>query len=148
MDTGLPAAVVAAVAAALLCELIWRFDLRPRALWNGGGLTLVQPFAVDVVRWGAIGSVAVSGNTVRVTASDGTPHEWEFDRYWWLARFSSAYAERSDVLEARLVDALEKGRGEGDVHRPPSGIPRRPLAFLLLVAGSAVAGHFVVPLMG
>lgn len=139
LTTGIAAPAVSAVVAALLCELLWRFDLRPRLLWNDGGVTIVHPLSVITLRWNEIATITTTGNTIHVSG-----HDWEFDRYWWLARLSPAYAQRQHDLVATLTDALERGREGGE---PPSDIPRRPVAFLLVIAATAVAGHFVAPLV-
>ncbi|RLK61322.1 hypothetical protein CLV68_1859 [Actinokineospora cianjurensis] len=145
---GLPAIPIAAVVAAGACEVIWRSGLRPRLLWNEGGLTAVWAVRVRALRWSEIARIDVRGNAFLVATGDGESLRWEFDRVWWLARLSRRYADVGSGVGARLQEALDSGRAGGELHRPPEFRARRPwLVFVLVVAAAAALTPLVTKLM-
>ncbi|MGW5052614.1 hypothetical protein [Actinokineospora sp. NPDC004072] len=141
LGVDLPAAAVGAVSAAVACEIIWRFGIRPRLLWNEGGLAIVHPLSVCLVRWSEVATVELQGNAIRVSASAGQTHEWDFDRMWWLARLSDRYASRG----VNAVEEMRSHLGRGEAHRLPAAELSRPWVMWLVVAATALLAHFVTP---
>lgn len=138
-----PWAVVAVVALPLL-EVIWRSGLRPRLVWNEGGLAVVRPFTTSVYRWEEVGRVEEEFNRLHIVLHDGHEEVWEFDQAWLWSKVSKRYAARRGRNQEALTEALERGRRIGDVVRPPSGAPRRPLVLYLLAVPAAVLGGLLI----
>lgn len=140
----LPAWVVVIVVALPLLELIWRSGLRPRLMWNEGGLTVVRWFTMSAYRWHAIARVHEEFNRMHIVLDDGTEEVWEFDQAWLWGKISKSYEARKGRRAALLTEALERGREVGDVARPIERAPRRPIALYLLAVPAAVLGRLLV----
>ncbi|BCB90887.1 hypothetical protein [Phytohabitans suffuscus] len=127
----------------LLLEELWRYDLRPRLLWNDGGLVLVDGRGVHRHAWTEVGAVGVRDNRVTVRTSGGVL-EARFDRPWWLARVHPSTRDRPFRIEARLRAAQDAGLAGTGLEPPPAPTVRRPVALYLLAA----AGVLLVTLAG
>jgi hypothetical protein len=127
----------------LLVEQLWRYDLRPRLLWNGGGLALVDGKGVHRHAWAQVTAIGVRDNRVSVRTPDGAL-EVRFDRPWWLARVHPSTRDMPATVEARLRAAWDAGRAGDEPEPPPAPQVRRPAALYLLAA----AGVLVVALAG
>lgn len=143
----LPPALTGAVLAGAMCELFWRCGIRPRLLWNAGGIVIVHPLHTVHLRWTDVASVRSEGNLILVTSLAGHRHEWGFDRVWWLASRSPTYANRGGRIAEHMSSLIESRRLESEVHRLPAADYRRPVAFLLLIMATAAASHFATPLV-
>ncbi|WP_439663596.1 hypothetical protein ACSHWB_20435 [Lentzea sp. HUAS TT2] len=132
------------VTALPLLEMIWRSGLRPRLMWNDGGLAVVRSFTMSVHRWDSIARFDEEFNRVRVVFADGSEEEWEFDHAWLWSKISKSYAAREGRNRDALTEALRTGRERGELVRPPSRLPRRPAALYLLAVPAAVLGQVLV----
>jgi hypothetical protein len=140
----LPPWVVIVVVALPLLELIWRSGLRPRLMWNDGGLTVVRWSTMSAYRWQRIARIHEEFNRMHIVLDDGTEDVWEFDQAWLWGKISRSYEARKGRRAALLTEALERGRQVGDVVRPPERAPRRPVSLYLLAVPAAVFGQLLV----
>jgi hypothetical protein len=127
----------------LIVEELWRYDLRPRLLWNDGGLVLVDGRGVHRHPWTEVTSVGVRDNRVSVRTAAGVL-EARFDRPWWLARVHPSTRDLPVRIESRLRAAREAGLAGSVPEPPPAPRVRRPAALYLLAA----AGILLVALAG
>ncbi|BCB76295.1 hypothetical protein GCM10022251_25010 [Phytohabitans flavus] len=125
----------------LLLEELWRYDLRPRLLWNDGGLVLVDGRGVHRHTWAEVKAIGVRDNRVSVRTPDGVL-EARFDRPWWLARVHRSTRDLPVTIEARLRAAQDAGLAGSAQEPPPAPRVRRPVPLYLLAA----AGVLVVAL--
>ncbi|WP_309114044.1 hypothetical protein [Saccharothrix sp.] len=139
-----PAWAVSLVVALPLVELMWRSGLRPRLVWNDGGVLVVRSLTASVYRWSAIARVEEEFNRLHLVFAGGGEEVWEFDQLWLWSKLSPSYAARRGRNEALLTAALERGRAVGEVVRPPERLPRRPVALYVLVVLAAVLGQVLV----
>lgn len=142
-----PAWAVSLVVALPLLEFVaWRSGLRPRLVWNDGGVLVVRSFSTAVYRWSAIARVEEEFNRLHLVFADGGEEVWEFDQLWLWSKLSRSYAARRGRNQALLTAGLERGRAVGDVVRPPEVVPRRPVGLSVLVLLAAVLGQVLVSL--
>ncbi|MEU7528091.1 PH domain-containing protein [Saccharothrix sp. NPDC042600] len=141
-----PPWAVSVVVALPLLELMWRSGLRPRVVWNDGGLLIVRPFSASTLRWSEVARVEEEFNRLHVVLAEGGEEVWEFDQAWLWSKLSKSYGARRGRNAALLTTALERGRAVGEVVRPPDRLPRRPLALYSLLLPAAALGQFLVSL--
>ncbi|MDQ7904937.1 hypothetical protein RB614_10430 [Phytohabitans sp. ZYX-F-186] len=122
----------------LLLEELWRYDLRPRLLWNDGGLVLVDGRGVHRHPWAEVTAIGVRDNRVSVRTPEGML-EARFDRPWWLARVHPSTRDLPTAIEARLRAAHDAGLGGTGAEPPPAPRVRRPAALFLLAAAGVLA---------
>lgn len=125
----------------LLLEQLWRYDLRPRLVWNDGGLVLVDGKGVHRHPWTEVTSVGVRDNRVSVRTAGGAL-EARFDRPWWLARVHPSTRDLPAVIEARLRAARDAGLAGAAPEPPPAPRVRRPVALYLLAAAGILVVAF------
>lgn len=127
-----------------LMEMIWRSGLRPRLVWNDGGLAVLRSFTTRVYRWSEISRFWEDGNRIHIHFADRTEDVWEFDHLWLWSKISQSYAAREGRNQAALTEALANGRKHGEEARPPAVVPRRPVVLHLLVVPAAVFGQWLM----
>lgn len=132
------------VVALPLMEMLWRSGLRPRLVWNDGGIAVVRSFTTKVYRWAEIARVEEEFNRIHLVLADGGEEVFEFDQLWLWSKISKRYAARAGRNEAALRAALARGRAVGEVVPPPVAAPRRPIPLYLLVVPAAVLGQLLV----
>src|SRR4051812_5353784 len=133
---GWTAVATVAVAAALAYEFGWRTQLRPRLLWDVGGLAALTFRGRDRAMWTADSAVVHDGDgTVVVTAGDlvlvvDAPAPWPP----WAAQRTAGQ------LVAGLRDARRQALDTAAVPAPPDlAEPGRPLLLYLLWAATVAA---------
>lgn len=144
LPTWIPAWAVILVVGLPLMEMIWRSGLRPRLVWNDGGIAVVRPFTISVYRWSEIARFDEEFNRIHIVFADDGEEEWEFDQAWLWSKISKRYAARRGRNQAALMKALEEGRARGELVRPPSEVPRRPVALYLIMVPAVVFGQWLV----
>ncbi|GAA3667610.1 PH (Pleckstrin Homology) domain-containing protein [Lentzea atacamensis] len=127
-----------------LMEMLWRSGLRPRLMWNDGGIAVVRPFTTAVFRWSEIAGFEEEFNRIHIVLADDSEEVWEFDNAWLWSKISKSYAARKGRNQAALTEALANGRERGETVRPPEKLPRRPAVLYLLVVPAAVFGSWLV----
>jgi hypothetical protein len=119
----------------LLLDEIWRYDFRPRMLWNSGGLVVVDRKGAHRHPWAEVRTISVRSNTVFIRTPDGLL-KTRFDRLWWLARLCPSIRDLPETIEHRLRAAHDNGLASSS--REPPSTPRtgRPLMlYVLAVVG-------------
>jgi hypothetical protein len=144
LPTWVPAWAVILVVGLPLMEMLWRSGLRPRLVWNEGGLAVVRPFSMSVYRWSEIARFEEEFNRLHIVFADGSEEVREFDHLWLWSKISKRYAARSGRNQAALTEALKVGRERGELVRPPSEVPRRPVVLYLLMVPAVVFGQWLV----
>jgi hypothetical protein len=138
-----PWAVIVVIALPLM-EMLWRSGLRPRLVWNDGGIAVVRSFTMSVHRWSEIARFEEEFNRIHIFFADGTEEVREFDHLWLWSKISTRYAARKGRNQAALMEALANGRERGEVVRPPAEVPRRHVVLYLLAVPAAVFGQWLV----
>jgi hypothetical protein len=133
---GWPAVAALAVVAALAYEFGWRTQLRPRLLWDVGGLAAITFRRRERAMWTHdSGVVHDDDGTVIVTTGDvvlvvDAPRPWPS----WAAQRSA------DQLVAALRDARRQALDTAGAPAPPDlAEPPRPLALYLVWAATVAA---------
>lgn len=108
-----------------LLEGLWRHDLRPRLLWNDGGLVLVDSRRTHLLTWSEVKVISVRGNKISIRGPSGVI-EHGFDRWWLLAAISRRVHDLPTTIESSLRTAQERGLRRSDVAPPPVPRVRRP----------------------
>lgn len=144
LPSWVPAWAVILVIALPLLELLWRSGFRPRLRWNDGGIAVVRWFTMSVYRWDAIARFEEQANRITLVFADGGEEEWEFDQLWLWSKISPRYAARRGRNRAMLMEALRGGRERGELVRPPSDVPRRPVVLYLIAVPAAALGQWLV----
>ncbi|WP_143174092.1 hypothetical protein [Streptoalloteichus hindustanus] len=141
-----PPGLLTLFASLLPLELVWRSGLRPRIVWNVGGITIVRWFTVSAYPWSEIVRIYEESNRIHILLNNKDEEVWEFDHLWLWSKLSKRYAARAGKIGSRLSKALEDGRLYGAAVPPPVDLPRRPAALYLLAVLAAVFGQLLTSL--
>lgn len=125
-------------------EEVWRKDLRPRMLWNPGGLAIIDSRRIHQLSWEEVKVISVAGNKISIRTSNQVI-KFRFDRPWLLTKRNTRFRDLPQLVERSLRDCQEISLRGSDATPPNVPSVRRPFLLygivgigLILIVGTRV----------